>query len=700
MAGANERRGGRRGWWVLAVACAGALVTAAAGAAPASPGPPGSAPGAGPKGAAAGGSSPARSVPIPGQYIVTLKPGVDVDGFTARERGRGNQVDRVYRFALNGYAGRLGPADVERLSNDPRVELVEQDATVSTMATQSNPTWGLDRVDQRLLPLSNSYTYSTTASNVTAYIIDTGIRATHNDFGGRVVAGYDAVGGVNPPTDDCNGHGTHVAGTVGGSTYGVAKGVTLVAVRVLNCQGSGTTSGVVAGVDWVTQHHQAGVPAVANMSLGASASTTLDDAVANSVADGITYAIAAGNSSANACNYSPARVPSALTVGATDSADNRASFSNFGTCVDLFAPGVGITSAWKDSDTATKTISGTSMAAPHVAGVAALTLAATPGATVSQVSNAILDNATPGIVGNPGCGSPNRLLYVGSEAKPSGSSAVPANDNFANGVVLGGASGSANGSNVGGTKETGEPNHAGNAGCASIWYRMTPSASGTATIDTVGSNFDTLLAVYTGSSVSSLTLQASNDDISYPSNLQSRVSLSVTAGVTYHIAVDGWGGATGSVKLNWSGPGSSSTTTTTSTTSTTTSTTTTSTTTTTTTTTAPPSPTVSISDASVVEGNGGKRNLVFTVTLSAPRSSTVTMNYATRDGTAKAIYDYQAKSGTVSIPAGTTTGTITISVYGDRVREGNEVFYVDLTNLTSGVGFSKNVGVGTIVDDD
>ena len=203
-----------------------------------------------------------------------------------------------------------------------------------------------------------------------AYIIDTGIRTTHSQFGGRAISGYDAIDGALPAAD-CNGHGTHVAGTVGGSTYGVAKAVSLVAVRVLNCSGSGSTSGVIAGIDWVTGNHQAGQPAVANMSLGGGASSSLDTAVRNSIADGVTYALAAGNDNTNACNSSPARTAEALTVGSTTSSDARSSFSNYGTCVDIFAPGSSITSAWHTSDTATNTISGTSMAAPHVAGAAA-----------------------------------------------------------------------------------------------------------------------------------------------------------------------------------------------------------------------------------------------------------------------------------------------------------------------------------------
>jgi subtilisin family serine protease len=527
----------------------------------------GNAPGA-PAGAATAGQRSGRApsvevVPpgphaIPGRYIVTLAPGVSATEFAANERARGRQVDRVFTRALNGYAGALSPADVTRLAGDSRVERVEPDQVVNAVDTQQNPTWGLDRIDDRLLPLDSSYNYSTTASSVKAYVIDTGIRATHVDMSPRVIAGYDAVGGVNPPTSDCHGHGTHVAGTIGGTTYGVAKGITLVAVRVLDCSGSGTVAGVIDGIDWVTGDHAAGAPAVANMSLGGGLSTSLDDAVAASIADGVVYAVAAGNDNFDACFTSPARTPAALTVAASDSTDRRASFSNYGTCVDLFAPGVSITSGWATSDTATNTISGTSMATPHVTGVAALLLATWPGSTVQQVADAVVGMATPGIVTGAGSGTPNRLLYVGSEpAPPPPPPAVP-NDMFADAVVLTGASGSRTGTTVDATKEPGEPDHAGNVGGASVWYQITPAASGTATIDTIGSDFDTLLAVYTGTSVSALTEVASNDDIEMFFNVQSRVQLPVTAGVTYRIAVDGWSGLfppeTGSVTLNWTIP--------------------------------------------------------------------------------------------------------------------------------------------------
>lgn len=352
-------------------------------------------------------------VPIAGQYIVTLRNNVVARAFAAEQEARGAQVLAVFSNALNGFVAKLSDEALLSLQKDTDVVAIEQDTIVVLQGDQLDPPWGLDRIDQRDVLRDSRYSYNETGAGVFAYIIDTGILPTHSDFGGRVGAGFTAISD-SYGSSDCHGHGSHVAGTVGGSTYGVAKAVSLIPVRVLSCSGSGATSGVIGGIDWVIAHHESGVPAVANMSLGGGASVSLNAAVTRGIDDGVVFVVAAGNNNLPACNYSPASVPNAITVGATGSNDARASFSNFGSCVDMFAPGVSILSVALTSSSSSRTMSGTSMAAPHVAGAAALWLQIDPDATPAQIAQRMLSVATPDKVTNPGSESPNLLLYARS----------------------------------------------------------------------------------------------------------------------------------------------------------------------------------------------------------------------------------------------------------------------------------------------
>ncbi len=345
---------------------------------------------------------------VPGRFMITLRDDAN-PGNVASEHGV--RPDFVYSHALTGFAGSISDAARAGLLRDARVLRIEPDGIARAVTTQTGATWGIDRIDQRS-GTDGSFTYTNTGAGVTAYIIDTGIETSHPDFGGRATVGVDEIGDGRNGID-CNGHGTHVSGTVGGSTYGVAKAVSLVAVRVLNCSGSGTWSGVVAGIDWVVGNHGS-EPAVSNMSLGGGASTTVDDAVNRMIDDGVASAVAAGNGNQggraqDACRYSPARVANAMTIGATDQTDTKTSWSNYGDCVDWFAPGLGITSDWLNGGT--NTISGTSMATPHTAGVAALYLQSNPTASPAAVRAALFANLTTGVVKNSRTAN-NHLLYT------------------------------------------------------------------------------------------------------------------------------------------------------------------------------------------------------------------------------------------------------------------------------------------------
>lgn len=388
--------------------------------------------------AAAASAQPPSQVPshrfgdsraIPNQYIVVFKPDTadPAQLATLLSSLHGGQKQRVHTHAIKGFTVRMSAQAAAAMRRHPSVAFVEQDQTISLNEAvlsppyqQASTTWGLDRIDQRSASLDGKYLYQFQGAGVYAFVVDTGILAEHLDFGARVSKGYSAIADGRG-TSDCNGHGTHVSGTIGGSQWGVAKGVTLVPVRVLDCAGSGSTSGVIAGIDWLAAQ-SAMRPAVANLSLGGGYSAALNSSVAGAVGKGVTMVVAAGNSSADACLSSPSSEPSALTVAASDSSDARAPYSNYGQCVDLFAPGSAITSSWNTAADATATLNGTSMATPHVAGTAALALAANGSASPATVASFLLANSTAGVIGNVGAGSPNRLVYsmaVGAPATPT-----------------------------------------------------------------------------------------------------------------------------------------------------------------------------------------------------------------------------------------------------------------------------------------
>ena len=490
---------------------------------------------------------------IPGRYIVTLKSTANQSAKAGVLSILGTSVIAKFTEVFTGYTADLTPAQLVALESNPAVQNIEQDQIITINSDQSDPpSWGLDRIDQSDLPLNQHYVDRSNGNLVTAYVVDTGI-APHTEFGNRLVVGRNYVGNLDGDLNytDCNGHGTHVAGIIGSNSYGVAKRVTLVPVRVLDCNGNGTTSSVIAGITWAVNNHVLGTPAVMNLSLGGAESDLLDNAVETATLDGIIVTVAAGNSSQNACGYSPSREPSAITVGASTISDTVSSFSNIGSCVDLFAPGSAITSTWiKDPETnaeRTRTISGTSMASPHVAGAAAAIWGANLQATPASVTTATLASTSLGKLSNAPCQTPNLLLYVNSHAGPI----APLEDSLNTARVITGPNGKILNSIVGATSEMNEPAHARNAASHSVWFSYLAPSTGLLELNTQCSNFDTVLAVYTGSSMNTLVEVVFNDDQQSRKVLTSAVQFSVTQGQTYRIAVDGWNGAIGQVTLNW-----------------------------------------------------------------------------------------------------------------------------------------------------
>ncbi len=581
---------------------------------------------------------------VDGSYIVVMNPEADnsdaAEASDALERSvqaGGGEVAYQYRDLLVGFAATMDAATVEALRASPFVSYIEQDSVVSKSADQANPIWGLDRIDQRDRPLDNNYHYDNDGSGVTVYVIDSGIRTTHNQLAGRVAGARSFISGG---PQDCDGHGTHVAGTVAATTYGVAKQADVYGIRVLDCNGNGTVSGVVAGMNWVAGNHAS--PAVANLSLGGSTSTTLDNAITGLFNAGVLPVVAAGNSDANACGESPARAPLALTVGSTTSSDARSWFSNWGSCVDLFAPGSSILSLGIANDNATVTYSGTSMASPHVAGVAALYLSSDPSATPAEVSNAILNDTSNGKVSDP-MGSPNKLLYslIGDDPPP------PVEDPVVS-VMSQTVTETDRAQTIRVTFKLDRP-----ADSPTRVRYATVAGTATQNVDysrRLGSAY-----FATGATERTINFVIRGDRNTEPTE-EFTIELNTPIGLTL--------GDNGTITILDNDV---------------------------------PGPVVSVASQTVTETD---RNQVIrvTVSLDGPATGTTRVRYTTVPGTASRNTDYARRAGSIVFRAGQTERTINITIRGGTVAEPTEEFTIEL-NTPIGLTLGDNATI-TILDND